>query len=203
MSRRLLATPRDCGAGDPVSGRFRVLALLLTAATLQATLFDAVRFDGVSVEYLLLVAILAGHHGGPERGAVVAFFAGLLYDSVGVSPLGLHALAFAPVAATVGHLSARMAVGARGLRVLGLMVAVASGVVAAAMIGSIFGLHPISGPVLFRTTFLAAGMTALVAVPTNRIVRWAVTSGLPIEVDVGRESSSTARRVPAGRGGSG
>ncbi len=189
-----MATPQGCGAGDPVSGRFRVLALLLTAATLQATLFDEIRFDGVAVEYLLLVAILAGHHGGPERGAVVAFFAGLLYDSVGVSLLGLHALAFTPVAATVGHLSVRLAVGARGLRILGLLVAVMSGVVAAAMIGSIFGLHPISGPALLRTAFLAAAMTALVALPTNRIVRWAVTSGLPIELDVGREESLSARR---------
>ena len=39
-----------------MTGRFRVLALLLTAAALQATVFDEVRIDGVSVEYLLLVS---------------------------------------------------------------------------------------------------------------------------------------------------
>ncbi|MEC9394225.1 MAG: rod shape-determining protein MreD, partial [Actinomycetota bacterium] len=139
-----------------MTGRFRVFALLLTAATLQATLFDELRIDGVAVEYLLLVAVLAGHHGGPERGAVVAFFAGLLHDSVGVSPLGLHALAFTPVAAAVGHLSARLAAGARGLAALGLLAAVASGVGVAAAIGNLFGLHPVDGTTLFGTAVLAA-----------------------------------------------
>lgn len=182
-----------------MTGRFRVFALLLTAATLQATLFDELRIDGVAVEYLLLVAVLAGHHGGPERGAVVAFFAGLLHDSVGVSPLGLHALAFAPVAAAVGHLSARLAAGARGLAALGLLAAVASGVGVAAAIGNLFGLHPVDGTTLFGTAVLAAVMTGTVAVPTSRIVQWAVTGGLPADVNVDRNPGAGSLRASTGR----
>lgn len=184
-----------------MTGRFRVLALLLTAATLQATLFDELRIDGVAVEYLLLVAVLAGHHGGPERGAVVAFFAGLLHDSVGVSPLGLHALAFAPVAAVVGHLSVRLAASARGLAALGLLGAIAAGVTAAAAIGTVFGLHPVDGSSLLGTAVLAALMTGTVALPTGRIVRWAVTGGLPVDVDVDREAAGGTRPTTAGRAG--
>ena len=67
--------------------RFRVLALLLTATVAQVTVFDEVRVAGASVEYLLLVSVLAGYHGGPERGAVVAFFGGLLHDAVTVLSL--------------------------------------------------------------------------------------------------------------------
>ena len=184
-----------------MTGRFRVFALLLTAATLQATVFDALRIDGVSVEYLLLVAVLAGHHGGPERGAVVAFCAVLLHDSVGVSPLGLHALAFAPVAAAVGHLSVRLAVGARGLTILGLLTAVASGVAGASALGALFGLHPVDGSTLLGASLLAAAMTGVVAAPTSRIVGWAVTGGLPVDIDVDSKEAAGGRRTPVGRGG--
>ncbi|MBJ31195.1 MAG: rod shape-determining protein MreD [Acidimicrobiaceae bacterium] len=184
-----------------MTGRFRVLALLLTAATLQATLFDEVRVDGVAVEYLLLVAVLAGHHGGPERGAVVAFFAGLLHDSVGVSPLGLHALAFAPVAVVVGHLSVRLAAGARGLAALGLLGSVAAGVAVAAAIGTMFGLHPVDGSTLLGTALVAALMTGTVALPTSRIVRWAVTGGLPVDIDMDREPAGAVSPTAAGRVG--
>ncbi len=78
-----------------MTGRLRVVAILLTAVTVQVTVFEEIRVSGVSVELLLLVSILAGFHGGPERGAVVAFCAGLLHDTITATPLGLHALVYA------------------------------------------------------------------------------------------------------------
>ena len=167
-----------------MTGRFRVLALLLTSAALQATVFDEVRIDGVSVEYLLLVSVLAGFHGGPERGAMVAFLAGLLHDSVGSTPLGVHALVYAPMAAAVGHLSVRLADGARVLVLVGLAVSVMVGVTAAAGVGALFGLHPVSGVDLVATSTIAALTTVVVAGPTSRVVRWAVTGGLPVDIDL-------------------
>ena len=89
--------------------RFRVLALLLTATVAQVTVFDEVRVAGASVEYLLLVSVLTGYHGGPERGAVVAFFAGLLHDAVTVTPMGLHALVYPSLAVATSHLEVRLA----------------------------------------------------------------------------------------------
>ena len=114
-----------------MTGRFRVLALLLTAATLQATVFDALRIDGVSVEYLLLVAVLAG----------------------------------------------------------------------ASALGALFGLHPVDGSTLLGTSLLAAAMTGVVAAPTSRIVGWAVTGGLPVDIDVDSKEAAGGRRTPVGRGG--
>lgn len=178
-----------------MTGRFRVLALLLTAAVLQATLFDEIRISGVAVEYLLLVSVLAGHHGGPERGAMVGFFAGLLHDSLSGSPLGLHALVFAPVAAVVGHLSVRIAEGARGLAFLGLFTSVVAGVLGAAVAGALFGLTSVDEASLLGTAAIAGLLALLLAGPTSRIVGWAVTGGLPVDVDVRGAGASKSRGI--------
>ena len=91
-----------------MSGRVRVAALLLTGLVVQATLFTEIRVQGASVELMMLMAILAGFHGGPQRGAIVAFCAGLLQDSIAATPLGLHALVFPPLAVAVSSLEQRM-----------------------------------------------------------------------------------------------
>ncbi len=180
-----------------MTGRFRVLALLLTSAVLQATVFDEVRIDGVSVEYLLLVSVLAGFHGGPERGATVAFLAGLLHDSVGSTPLGVHALVFAPMAVAAGHLSVRLVDGARALAIAGLAGSVMVGVAVAAGVGALFGLHPVSGVDLVSTATIAAVATVVVAGPTSRVVRWAVTGGLPVDISL---TEGSAQRSPSAGG---
>lgn len=188
-----------------MTGRFRVLALLLTSAVLQATVFDEVRIDGVSVEYLLLVSVLAGFHGGPERGATVAFLAGLLHDSVGSTPLGVHALVFAPMAVAAGHLSVRLVDGARALAIAGLAGSVMVGVAVAAGVGALFGLHPVSGVDLVSTATIAAVATVVVAGPTSRVVRWAVTGGLPVDISLtegsAQRSSSAEGTRPPGTSG--
>ncbi|MDG2427934.1 MAG: rod shape-determining protein MreD [Acidimicrobiales bacterium] len=182
-----------------MTGRFRVLALLLSAAIFQATVFDELRLNGVSVEYLLLVSLLAGFHGGPDRGAWVAFLAGLLHDSVCSIPLGVHALVFAPVAATAGHLSVRLADGARALAVAGLAGMVMVGVIGASCVGALFGLHANTGVDLVLTAGISALMTLVVFAPTNRIVRWAVTGGLPVDIslDQGPRSEGPRKRLIA------
>tara|TARA_Y100000590_G_scaffold128408_3_gene146798 strand:+ start:599 stop:1126 length:528 start_codon:yes stop_codon:yes gene_type:complete len=167
-----------------VTHRFRVLALLLTVTVVQVTLFDEVRVAGASVEYLLLVSVLAGYHGGPERGAVVAFFGGLLHDAVTVTPMGLHALVYPPLAVATSHLEVRLARFTKPFLGSGLAVAIAAGVLAAAAVGSLFGLRELDDPGLLRTTVLVVLMTVAVAPPTSRAVRWAVTGGLPVDVDL-------------------
>jgi len=128
--------------------------------------------------------VLAGFHGGPERGATVAFLAGLLHDSVGSTPLGVHALVYAPMAAMAGHLSVRLVEGARALTMAGLVGAVMVGVTAAAGVGALFGLHPVSGFDLVTTAVTAALSTLVIAGPTSRVVRWAITGGLPVDISL-------------------
>jgi len=167
-----------------VTGRFRVAVILLTAATAQVTVFEEFRVAGVSVEFMLLVSVLAGYHGGPERGAVIAFCAGLLHDSLTATPMGLHALVYAPLAVATSHLEVRLARSTRPFLGVGLAVAVAAGVVASMLAGGLFGLQDLDGPRLVRTAALAAVMSVVVAPPTSWAVRWAVTGGFPVDVDL-------------------
>jgi len=88
---------------------------------------------------MLLVTILAGIHGGPERGALVAFWAGLLYDSVTTAPLGLHALVFPSIAMAVSSLERRMLRNTLVTDALAVAAAVATGSAAVAAVGEIFG----------------------------------------------------------------
>ena len=167
-----------------MTGRLRVVAILLTAMTAQVTVFEEIRINGVSVELLLMVSVLAGFHGGPHRGAVVAFCAGLLQDSVTATPMGLHALVYAPLAVATSHLEVRLARSTRPFLAAGLAVAMAVGVLSTMLVGGLFGLHGVDVERLARTALLASVMSVALAVPTSRAVRWAVTGGLPVNVDV-------------------
>ena len=167
-----------------MTSRLRVVAVLLTAMTVQVTVLEELRIDGVSVELLLLVSVLAGFHGGPDRGALVAFCAGLLHDSITATPMGLHALVYAPLAVATSHLEIRLARSTRLILAAGLAVAMAVGVFTTMLAGGLFGLHEVEVASLARTAVVASLMSVPVAVPTSRAVRWAVTRGLPVDVDV-------------------
>ena len=82
--------------------------LLFLALVVQLTGFVDVRVFGVAPELLLLLGVVAGVLAGPERGATIAFAAGLLWDVWLPSPLGLAAISFALVAFSVGSAEAGM-----------------------------------------------------------------------------------------------
>ncbi len=165
-----------------MSSRIRITATLASALVLQATILSEVRIDGASVELMLLVAVLAGFHGGPERGALVAFSAGLLHDTIVPTPLGLHALVFPPLAVAVSSLEQRMLRSMPFTDALAVAVACAGGMLLVASVGRLFGLATLDPEVLTVRVPTAAVMTTVVALPVNRAVRWAVTGGLPPEL---------------------
>tara|TARA_Y100001960_G_C14151550_1_gene576299 strand:- start:22 stop:432 length:411 start_codon:yes stop_codon:yes gene_type:complete len=129
---------------------------------------------------MLLVSILAGFHGGPERGAMTAFFSGILYDSVVGAPLGLHALVYAPIAVAVSSLERRVVRSNRFTDAFGVAVAVGAGVIGAMAVGEIFGLSSFDFSLLLKRGLLASAFTTAVALPVSRVVFWAVSSGLPV-----------------------
>jgi hypothetical protein len=98
--------------------------------------------------------------------------------------MGLHALVYAPLAVATSHLEVRLARSTRPFLAAGLAVAMAVGVLATILTGGIFGLHEVDVTGLARTAVVASLMSMAVAAPTSRAVRWAVTGGLPIDVDV-------------------
>jgi len=165
-----------------MSSKLRVMALLLTALVAQVSILTEFRIQGSSVELMLVVAILAGFHGGPERGALVAFFAGLLQDSIMSAPLGLHALVFPPLAVAVSSLEQRMIRSTKLTDAVALLLAIACGMFMVAAVGLLFGLPPFDPAVLLVKALTVAALTTAVAPPVNRAVRWAVLGGLPPEI---------------------
>ncbi len=82
----------------------KMAAVFLVALVLQLTVFVDVRLGGAAPEMLALVAILAARVAGPDRGANIAFFAGLLWDVYLPTPLGLAAISFALCAYVIGSM---------------------------------------------------------------------------------------------------
>jgi hypothetical protein len=68
---------------------------VLVAFVLQIGVLSDLRPFGVHADLMLLMGVCAGLAGGPSRGAVVGFFAGLLADVMLPGPLGISALAAA------------------------------------------------------------------------------------------------------------
>ncbi|MDP6281330.1 MAG: rod shape-determining protein MreD [Acidimicrobiales bacterium] len=159
-----------------------MVAVLLTALVAQATLLTEIRLQGATVELMMVIAILAGFHGGPERGALVAFFAGLLQDSLLSVPLGLHALVFPPLAVAVSSLEQRMVRSTPATDAVALLLATTAGIFTVAGVGLLFGLSPYDPETLLVRILTAAVMTTAIAAPVNRAVRWAVLGGLPPDI---------------------
>ncbi|HJM27070.1 MAG TPA: rod shape-determining protein MreD, partial [Acidimicrobiales bacterium] len=141
-----------------------------------------IRLQGATVELMMVIAILAGFHGGPERGALVAFFAGLLQDSLLSVPLGLHALVFPPLAVAVSSLEQRMVRSKPATDAVALLLATTAGIFTVAGVGLLFGLSPYDPETLLVRILTAAVMTTAIAAPVNRAVRWAVLGGLPPDI---------------------
>ena len=135
---------------------------------------------------MLLVTVLAGFHGGPERGALVAFWAGLLYDSVTTAPLGLHALVFPPIAVAVSSLERRMLRSTPLTDGLGVVAAVGAGVAAVASVGEIFGQTSFGAESLGERILVAGIFTTAIAPFVNKVMIWAVAAGLPVTVELRR-----------------
>ncbi len=169
--------------------RLRVLLVLLTGLALEGTILDEFRVQGVAVELLLMVAILTGYHGGPERGAATAFLAGLLHDSVVGSPLGLHALVFPPVAVAVSSVERRMLRSTPLANGLALFIAISAGQGLASLVGVLFGLLGDSTEVFIRQALISGMFSVAVSVPVNRVVRWAAIGDLPGTIELRREGA--------------
>ena len=84
----------------------KVAVVVLVSLTLQVCLFASFSFEGARPDIMILLAITAGFIAGPDRGAIVGFTAGLAYDVVLSTPLGLTALVYTLVGYVVGTISA-------------------------------------------------------------------------------------------------
>jgi rod shape-determining protein MreD len=80
----------------------RWIVVLAVGIILQVGLMPYLQIYGVVPDVMVVIAVCAGLSGGPQRGAVIGFWAGFLYDLPRDHPLGLTALAYCLVAFAAG-----------------------------------------------------------------------------------------------------
>ena len=153
--------------------------VLFSVFVLQVGLLDGLRIAGRAPEPLLVTAVAGGLVGGWWRGLRFGFVAGLLYDLVAGTPLGLAAFAYALVAATAGLLTGytvRMWWLAPPFVALGLSVYVFA--------GEVVGQDHLFDDRFLLTLGVVELWSVLLAAPTLLLVRWAWagTTRLPAEL---------------------
>ena len=157
----------------------RLTLVLFVGLTLHLSLFATARIGEVRPDVLLLIAVAAGIVGGPERGSVIGFLAGIVADLFLHTPLGLSAMAFSLVGFAVGTLQSSVIRSAWWIPPATAFVASAAGILLYALLGALIGRPEFLEP---RVLVVAAGVGAANALLTPALVpvmAWA----LPTETE--------------------
>lgn len=152
--------------------------VVLAALVLQVCLFARFSYDGARPDVMVLLAITAGFVAGPERGAVVGFAAGVAFDVVLATPLGLSALVYTLVGYGVGVITANVVRAAWWITPVLVAIASAAAMVLYALVGTVLGQPTLEGPPLTAIVVVVAALNAALSPLASRAVRWARTDGV-------------------------
>jgi rod shape-determining protein MreD len=151
----------------------RWTTVVLIGFVLQIGVFVDLQPFGVHADVMLLLAICAGLAGGPTRGAVVGFGAGLLADVMLPGTMGISALAYAVVGFGVGAVQDSVMSTTRIMSMLFTALASAVGVLLYALLAQLLGQRSLSDPRLLQIVGIVAVLNALLCVPALAVSRWA------------------------------
>ena len=152
----------------------RLGMVFLLALVIQLTVFVDVRFFGVAPELLSLVAIIGAFLFGPERGPMVAFAAGLLWDIYLPTPLGVTAVTLAVVAYAVATLNEGLFHDGRGQLLMMVGLASAGSVIGYALLGGIMGSPELLRLDMFRIAVIVGAANAVLAPVAAPVLAWAL-----------------------------
>lgn len=153
----------------------RTALVIVVALMLQVTLFARFSYEGARPDIMILLAIMAGYRLGPERGAIVGFAAGLSFDVLLSTPLGLSAFVYTIVGYSVGAATAGMVRTSRWAPPAIAAIGSAVGMVLYALVGAVLGEPTLSGPSLASIVVLVAAVNALLSPLAVRAISWAKT----------------------------
>ena len=154
----------------------RVAAVVVAALTVQVSLLSRFSFEGARPDVMILLAVIAGYVAGPDRGAIVGFAAGMSFDVLLSTPLGLSALVYTVVGYGVGAATVGMV---RSSRIAPILVAAAGsaiGVLAYALAGTVLGEPTLDGPDLVAIVVFVAAINAVLAPFAVRAISWTISS---------------------------
>jgi rod shape-determining protein MreD len=159
-----------------MSGRVVVRLALVTFTLLlmQSTVLLSIRIGGVHPDVLWLLPITAALLDGPESGAIVGFWSGLAFDLVLPTPFGLSALVGCLLGYSVGLAAARVDRRAAWLTPVAALFGSAAADMLFAVLGGVFGQQQMVQIDFFTLFFVIAVSSAIVVIPVNRVMRWAL-----------------------------
>jgi len=162
-------------------GRF-VLVVLLFEVVQQSIVLD-LRLGSVHADVMVLFPILAGVIGGPSRGALFGFCAGLVADLFLPTPYGLSALVGSLVGFGTGTATLALNRSAWWLPPLAGFGGSAVYELLYASLGSVLGQPQMLHVDLLRIVLVVSVTNAVLALPAMRLVAWAIpaasTEGMP------------------------
>ena len=151
------------------------LALLTFGLLLvQSTLMLSIRVAGIHPDLLWLLPITAALLDGPETGAIVGFWTGLVFDLFLPTPFGLSALVGCIVGFAVGMVSGTVDQRAGWFTPMAAVIGSVAADMLFAVLGGILGQ-----PQMVQINFVALGFvvavsSAVVVIPVNAVMRWAL-----------------------------
>jgi rod shape-determining protein MreD len=152
----------------------RVALVILIVLMVQQTVMVALRVHGAHPDLLWLLPITAALLDGPETGAIVGFWAGLSFDLVLPTPLGLSALVGCVLGYAVGSLTTAADDRATWLKPVAALAGSVGADMLFAVLGAILGQQQMV-QVDFLAVFLVVGVSSLVLVfPVSRLMQWAL-----------------------------
>lgn len=161
---------------DVARARIRIGLLLVLTVLVETTLGTDLRVLHVAPDLMVLVVICAGLTGGTEAGAWVGFWAGLLYDMFLTStPVGLSALTYCLIGASIGALRASVLQERRALLPVAALAGTAASVLLFVGAGDVLGQTQLLGggrAWLIRVMIVESLWNAALALPAGYIYAW-------------------------------
>jgi rod shape-determining protein MreD len=164
-------------------GVSRAVIVVALFVAVQQTLVLDLRIGGVHPDIMILLPIAAGIVGGPSRGALMGFAAGLASDLFLPTPFGLSALVATIIGFAVGEATLALDRTAVWLPVVAALGGSALYEVGYAVLGSVLGQPQMLHVDLVRIVVVVSVANAVLAIPAMRVVNWALpvssTEGVP------------------------
>lgn len=159
--------------GEEIWVRVRWAIVVVVAVALQVGVAPLFRVAGVVPNVLVILAVCGGLSGGPQRGAVMGFWAGIAFDVARPVPLGIGSLTFTLVAFAAGLVQVAVLAAARVVSAAIVAVGCAAGVLGYAILGEFFGTDALSTPRLWVVVIVNALLGAALSRVGLAVAGWA------------------------------
>jgi rod shape-determining protein MreD len=165
-----------------------VAIVLLVTTIVQVGVLNGLVVDGAHPDAFLLLAIVAGLVAGSQRGAVVAFFVGLVADLFVLTPFGLSSLCYVLVAFGVGAVASLPAGRAPyGFRIVTAFTGGIAGSLLFDGIGALLGQPELPRHQLIVVVAVVAVANVVLVIPAAAAMTWALSAD-----SAGRELATTS-----------